>query len=224
MHEHITLLAKRVYCANPACAKFLSTAVVKCDTKLDGSGNATAATCAACSTQTCLKCKSKHHAGHICADSDPTSELSAMPTYSSRMRIKQCPQCSTLIELSKDCNHMTCPQCSTSSAGSVYCLGTAFTARLPIIFKKPARCRIPVLAAVVQRSAIRSVGMTQKASSATSVASTSTPVLIVTTMIASRTSVSLTNNMHACIRRRCEPGSKPKSQTLKLDLKCARLY
>jgi hypothetical protein len=33
-----------------------------------------------------------------------------MPAYSSKLRIKQCPKCSQLIELRKACNHMTCSQ------------------------------------------------------------------------------------------------------------------
>jgi hypothetical protein len=115
LHEHVTPPAKRVYCANPECAKFLCAYEVSSD-------DIAVATCDTCKTPTCMKCKHKHEVGRVCGKQVSTPQLTSMPAYSKTSRIKQCPKCSTLIELRQSCNHMTCAHCKH---------GFCFICRLP---------------------------------------------------------------------------------------------
>jgi hypothetical protein len=114
LHEHITPVGKRVFCTNPACAKFLSALVpmvVTHDTQPDARSNPALAKCDNCQTSTCLHCKHEHQVGHVCIEDAFSPDLKDMPVYSARSRIKPCPKCTTLLELKESCNHATCTQC-----------------------------------------------------------------------------------------------------------------
>ena len=106
LEEHTTPKTMRLYCANPACAKFLraqqSTRKV-CSVQI--------ATCT-CGTITCTSCRELWKPGHICQVVDPTVRPAWLPEYNELCRAKQCPKCREWIELSEACNHMACTECA----------------------------------------------------------------------------------------------------------------
>lgn len=100
---------KRVYCARPACSRFLG-AQFEATT---ASRAAPVLKCPAvgCSTTTCSGCKNevKSPSSHSCAASDGDAAVLKLAATSGWAR---CPGCRTLIELNQGCYHMTC-RCKT---------------------------------------------------------------------------------------------------------------
>ncbi|KAI4121759.1 MAG: hypothetical protein LQ338_006183 [Usnochroma carphineum] len=83
----------RIYCAKPECSLFIRADRVE----------AGKAICRACSTETCVYCKSTAHEGECSQDPAVTSlmALAAAEGY------RQCYRCQRLVELTFGCNHIT---------------------------------------------------------------------------------------------------------------------
>jgi hypothetical protein len=94
----------RVYCATPACSRFLGPLhegyfkkVFKC-------------TSPTCTTMTCGKCRGKYKRWrHNCT---PDAETERVLTLSSASGWSRCPGCANMIEHNRGCYHMTC-RCKT---------------------------------------------------------------------------------------------------------------
>lgn len=91
--------AHRAYCCKPECAMFLP---ARHHVSTDWYSMAR---CRSCDTTTCVGCGEEWKDSHVC---DPLKVERSLPPYTSALRIKQCPRCSRVIELSEACNHMTC--------------------------------------------------------------------------------------------------------------------
>ncbi|KAL1941712.1 hypothetical protein VTO73DRAFT_6712 [Trametes versicolor] len=95
---------KRVYCARPACSRFLGAQF-----EATPSRAAPALQCPAvgCSTKTCSGCKNevKSSTSHSCVATDADATVLELAETSGWAR---CPGCRTLIELNQGCYHMTC--------------------------------------------------------------------------------------------------------------------
>ncbi|EIW55494.1 uncharacterized protein TRAVEDRAFT_129017 [Trametes versicolor FP-101664 SS1] len=95
---------KRVYCARPACSRFLGAQF-----EATPSRAAPALKCPAvgCSTKTCSGCKNevKSSTSHSCVATDADAAVLELAETSGWAR---CPGCRTLIELNQGCYHMTC--------------------------------------------------------------------------------------------------------------------
>ncbi|KAJ5217043.1 hypothetical protein N7468_010051 [Penicillium chermesinum] len=86
---------ERLYCANPACSKFISGSNIK-----DQIG-----TCKDCNTQTHLVCRSIAHPGIDCPDDDA---LQGVLELASAEEWRRCNNCRAMVELHYGCNHITC--------------------------------------------------------------------------------------------------------------------
>jgi hypothetical protein len=85
----------RVYCADPTCSKFIPPFAIDNDH----------GTCHECHQQTHLPCRSLIHTGVDC----PLDEtLPIVLRIGEAEGWKRCPNCRTMIELQRGCNHMTC--------------------------------------------------------------------------------------------------------------------
>jgi hypothetical protein len=97
---------KRVYCAEPACSRFLG------GQKPRGWIGNTIYTCTSptCTTWTCSSCKAKAIGYmHICKTDDGEAQFLEV---SQREGWSRCPGCNQMIELDIGCHHMTC-RCKT---------------------------------------------------------------------------------------------------------------
>jgi hypothetical protein len=95
----------RVYCSNPACAKFLhpSTHVTDEATKI------MYAICEAeaCGKLTCVGCKNPLNEGtqiHVCKKDENEVKFQKLATENG---YQKCSQCSAVVELAEACNHIT---------------------------------------------------------------------------------------------------------------------
>ncbi|GAM83129.1 hypothetical protein ANO11243_011150 [Dothideomycetidae sp. 11243] len=87
--------ADRLYCAEPACSKFIPPSALASDV----------GTCSACGRQTHLPCRSLAHPGIDCPLDVGLQE--ALATAAAQ-NWKRCSQCRTMVELELGCNHITC--------------------------------------------------------------------------------------------------------------------
>ena len=79
-------------------------------------------TCGRCIKSCCTSCH-VHHPGRSCNE----TEDDALAKIMSRLNIKKCPECETLMEKTEGCNHMTCGGCKAHICW--VCLKTFKTAR-----------------------------------------------------------------------------------------------
>ena len=94
---------KRVYCATPACSRFLGPLY-------EGFfGKVFTCTSPTCTTATCGKCRGRYERYHNCT---PDAETEQMLTLSRASGWSRCPGCAQMIELNMGCFHMTC-RCKT---------------------------------------------------------------------------------------------------------------
>ncbi|KAF2140972.1 uncharacterized protein K452DRAFT_334489 [Aplosporella prunicola CBS 121167] len=94
--EYGTPIPERVYCSNKKCSTFLA------DDRT---------VCHRCGHKTCRECKEAEantSAGHECGAGKTDDKIE----YTSNNRVKRCPKCSVLIQLTDACNHMTCGICA----------------------------------------------------------------------------------------------------------------
>ncbi len=70
--------------------------------------------CASCLAAVCTCCHVSHH-GMTCAEHKDMASggYEALALTKKRLGIKDCPKCSTAIEKTEGCNHMTCGGCQT---------------------------------------------------------------------------------------------------------------
>ena len=94
---------KRVYCASPACSRFLGPLCQGSRFKIY------TCTSPACTTTTCGKCRTKYEENHHCASDKETVRVLKMGRAYGWAR---CPGCTQMIELGVGCYHMTC-RCKT---------------------------------------------------------------------------------------------------------------
>jgi hypothetical protein len=85
---------KRVYCSNSNCGKFIPPARINSNQ---------VACCRHCLTSTCCHCKKRNHSG----DCPEDIELKATLALARKLGWIRCSHCSSMIELSIGCNHMT---------------------------------------------------------------------------------------------------------------------
>ncbi|KAH5074864.1 hypothetical protein HBH95_138300 [Parastagonospora nodorum] len=104
--EYAILAKFRVYCGNPACAKFLhpSTHVT------DQPTNITYAICEddSCGKLSCIACKNILAEGtnnHVCKKDENEEKFQKLATENG---YQNCSQCSAVVELMEACNHVTC--------------------------------------------------------------------------------------------------------------------
>ena len=95
---------KRVYCATPACSRFLGPLY-------EGFfGKVFTCTSPTCTTATCGKCRGRYEGlNHRCTPDVDTERVLKLSHASGWSR---CPGCTQMIELDIGCNHMTC-RCKT---------------------------------------------------------------------------------------------------------------
>ncbi|KAI0192264.1 hypothetical protein EV127DRAFT_44899 [Xylaria flabelliformis] len=86
--------ANRIYCHQPTCSSFIPPSTIK-----DG-----VAECPKCTVHTCITCKGATHEGDCPAD----EALQQVLQLSRQEEWQRCPKCSTMIELSTGCFHITC--------------------------------------------------------------------------------------------------------------------
>lgn len=69
-------------------------------------------TCAKCFVSTCTACHASH-AGKTCAEhrGDASGGLAELIRIKEELGVKDCPKCTTSIERTEGCNHMTCSGC-----------------------------------------------------------------------------------------------------------------
>jgi len=94
----------RRYCANPSCSAFLPEA-----SKQDST--ITKAACSNCSSKTCTACKQLLPTEEDHHDCKPHAATIENLGYSTDNRCKRCPCCSTFVQLTDACNHITCGIC-----------------------------------------------------------------------------------------------------------------
>ncbi|KAJ4994320.1 IBR finger domain-containing protein [Stagonosporopsis vannaccii] len=108
--EYSVLAKYRVYCANPACSKFISPAA---QTK-DPSSNTNYAICQdeSCGRLTCTTCKTllDGASSHNCEQNEDYRKFKQTATEKG---FQECPTCASTVELAEACNHITC-QCGAS--------------------------------------------------------------------------------------------------------------
>lgn len=93
-----TTWADRVYCAQPACSRFLGS-------KETFRG---VARCAACHEDTCTTCKAASHAEPCSTDTD--TALQETRRLAHEQGWQSCRHCGRIVDLVQGgCNHMTCP-------------------------------------------------------------------------------------------------------------------
>lgn len=85
----------RLYCADPACSKFIPPFAIK-----DDHG-----TCPQCRQQTHLPCRSLMHPGVDCPMDEDLPMVLEMAEVEGW---KRCSRCRTMVELRQGCNHITC--------------------------------------------------------------------------------------------------------------------
>jgi len=94
---------KRVYCAAPACSRFLGPLS-------EVSFKTYACPSPICTTVTCGRCRTKYEkSGHKCTSD---AETESVLTLSRASGWSRCPGCTQMIELEAGCNHIICP-CKT---------------------------------------------------------------------------------------------------------------
>jgi len=89
----------RVYCADPACAKFIPIAHRTLDTAL----------CAVCGVESCMHCKALAHHGSACPED---KEGQSLIQFANEQGWKACHGCSRIVSRDEGCDHMTC-KCGT---------------------------------------------------------------------------------------------------------------
>ncbi|EMD34832.1 hypothetical protein CERSUDRAFT_24434, partial [Gelatoporia subvermispora B] len=100
---------KRVYCADPACSRFLGPQQESTSWSLRSPATK-ACPAAGCTTNTCLGCKNKVSGPlHRCAENAQDAQVLGLGHTEGWAR---CPGCANMIELSLGCYHMTC-RCKT---------------------------------------------------------------------------------------------------------------
>ncbi|OAX31305.1 hypothetical protein K503DRAFT_870681 [Rhizopogon vinicolor AM-OR11-026] len=95
---------KRVYCATPACSRFLGPLYEGFWSKVFTCTSPT------CTTETCGSCRGRYEGrSHNCT---PDADIQQVLTLSRTSGWSRCPGCAQMIELNMGCYHMTC-RCRT---------------------------------------------------------------------------------------------------------------
>ncbi|KAK7430524.1 hypothetical protein QQZ08_003043 [Neonectria magnoliae] len=92
------------YCPTPDCSQIYRVT----------SGLPATFTCGKCLVSTCTSCLVPHP-GISCAEhkGDATGGVEALNKIKEELGVKDCPKCSTAMEKTEGCNHMTCKGCGT---------------------------------------------------------------------------------------------------------------
>ncbi|KPM43733.1 hypothetical protein AK830_g2777 [Neonectria ditissima] len=93
------------YCPTPDCSQVYRVAS-------NPTALSTTFTCGKCLASTCTACHAPHP-GTTCAEhkGDESGGVAALNKIKQELGIKDCPRCSTAMEKTEGCNHMTCKGC-----------------------------------------------------------------------------------------------------------------